>query len=337
MSPGAGGMARNDTLTRTLHTLRTLEVHTRGLSVKEIRDKLEADFRIDVSEKTVRRDLDALTDAGFPLAKEPDARYKLEPIATITPNIQLTYNELFALFLARQAFESYRGSPLFTHLRCFFDKVERALKVKNREEIESFHQHIGIKPEPGWAGGVSLEIMDTVHNACVEGHMLRIEYKSNSSAKTSVREVGPEAIYFADAGAYLVAEDQGLTKLFALGRVKSAEMLETPFESHGGFNVREFLRDGIGVLNIGDVRDVRLMIREPIASYVSERRWHESQSLTRTPEGVELRLKVRVNSELARWVLGLGPHAKVLEPAELRDEVLSLAQQIIDAQARRAG
>ncbi len=330
-------MARNDTLTRTLHTLRALEVHTRGLSVKELQDKLRDDYKIEVHEKTVRRDLEALMDAGIPLVKLDNSRYKLEPIATITPNIQLTYNELIALFLARGVFESYRGSPLFTHLRSFFDQIEKALRVKSREEIERFQQHIGIKPEPGWAGGVSLEIMDTVHNACAEGHMLRIEYKSTQNAQITTREVGPQAIYFADAGAYLVAEDRGQFKLFALARIKSAEMLEHAYESHGGFDVREFLRDGIGVLNIGEIREIRLLLREPIASYVAERRWHESQSLTRTPEGVELKLKVRLNSELARWVLSFGPAADVLEPSELREQVIQLAQDIVNKSPRRAG
>jgi predicted DNA-binding transcriptional regulator YafY len=92
--------------------------------------------------------------------------------------------------------------------------------------------------------------------------------------------------------------------------------------------MKDYIKDGLGVLTVGEVKDVEVFIEEPIASYVSERRWHESQQITRVERGIHFKLRVRVNDELARWVLGLGPSAMVVSPTELRDMVVSLASSV---------
>lgn len=324
-------MARGDTLHRTLRVMRLLELNPRGLSVREIADRLKDDEGIEIHTKTIRRDLEVIEQSGFPIDHSADGVFKLAPIAKISKAIAFSYEELLALYLARETFESQRGSPLYNNLRTFFSRLEEVLGPKAHEGLRELKRHVGIKPEPSWAAGVPAEVMETVHQACAEGHMLSIEYRGKE--RSVVRTVGPEAIYFADAGAYLVAQDaDGIHKLFALGRIRSAAMLTEHYVSQN-FSVTEFLRDGIGVLRIGEVEDIVIHVREPIASYISERRWHESQSITRTPDGIELKLRVRLNEELARWVLGLGPAAEVEKPEALAARVSEMASEIVSRQA----
>lgn len=327
-------MARGDTLHRALKVIRLLELNPQGLTVNDIERLLKDQDEIDVVQKTIRRDLDVISTCGFPVTHDKNtAKYKLEPIAKITKNLAFSYEELLALYLTRETFESQRGSPLYNNLRSFFSRLEEVLGPRAHQGLKELKQYVGIKPEPSWSVGVPAEVMETVHQACAEGHYLQIDYRPKQSSESlgiaPVRTVGPEAIYFADAGVYLVAKDSdGVHKLFALGRVRSATMLPDPYTSEG-FSVTEFLKDGIGVLRLGEIEDVHLKIREPIASYVSERRWHESQVITRVPDGIELKLRVRINDELARWVLGLGPDAEVIQPATLTDRVHSLASAIV--------
>lgn len=68
----------------------------------------------------------------------------------------------------------------------------------------------------------------------------------------------------------------------------------------------------------------------PIGSFVSERRWHDSQQITRVDGGIEFKMHVKINDELARWILGLGPSADVQAPAELREMVTSSALEIVE-------
>ena len=45
---------------------------------------------------------------------------------------------------------------------------------------------------------------------------------------------------------------------------------------------------------------------------------------------IEYRVKLSCLDEIARWVIGFGGKAKVVKPAELRRQVLGLAQEVMD-------
>lgn len=74
---------------------------------------------------------------------------------------------------------------------------------------------------------------------------------------------------------------------------------------------------------------VARILRVIHASFVSEGRWHETQTVVRIPEGDTLKMHLKINDELARWVIGLGPSAKVVTPPSLRDPVLNMLNESI--------
>lgn len=327
-------MARNDQMNRVLKVISLLERNLSGLSVREIHSRLEGEGIV-CSLRSVYRDLEAIQQAYFPVIREgngDESRWRMDSVARVTPSIQISYRELMALFIARHSLEAMKGSPIYDAIVGLFEKMEKVLGPKAQEGLAEFESYLGCKSRPAWQSGVSQEVMDTVHQACAEGHVLEIEYKAVSGENQGVvkaRKVGPSAIYLVDSGAYLIAKDlaSGVFKTYSLGRIKSAVLLDEAFDGHGSFP-KEFLQGGIGVLTQGEVTDVEIEIAEPLASYVSERRWHGSQTVARTESGVRLRMRVRVNDELVRWVLGLGADAVVLRPESLRERVGRAAGQI---------
>jgi predicted DNA-binding transcriptional regulator YafY len=53
---------------------------------------------------------------------------------------------------------------------------------------------------------------------------------------------------------------------------------------------------------------------------VEEGRWHESQKLTRQPDGGLLaEFRLSTSEEISKWLLSFGRHAHVEEPDELRE------------------
>ena len=61
-------MPRNDQVIRQWHLIRHLEATARGATLQELAEVLPADYRKHL--RTVRRDLEALEAAGFPLLTE---------------------------------------------------------------------------------------------------------------------------------------------------------------------------------------------------------------------------------------------------------------------------
>ena len=335
-------MARNKQVTRILRVISLLECTPAGFSVRELTQRLNNEGH-PCELRTVYRDLEAIQDAYFPVTKEgsdDESRWKLDSIASISPSIQFSYRELMALFIARNSLDAFRGSPVFDAIQGFFSRIEKVLGPRAQEGLAEFDTYIGFKPKPTWQSAVAQEVLDTIHQACSEGHALEIEYRAvsgNNMGEVKTRKVGPAAIYFADSSAYLIAMDFETKqyKTYSLNRVRSAMRLDEAFDSHG-FIAKEHLKGGIGVFSQGEIQNVELEVAEPIASYVSERRWHESQIVTREAHGINLKMQVKINDELARWVLGLGPAATVISPANLKLRIAELAREILKSNSDEA-
>lgn len=59
--------------------------------------------------------------------------------------------------------------------------------------------------------------------------------------------------------------------------------------------------------------------------------WHPSQVLEPQSDGtVIMRLKVTDTVELYSWILGWGEKVEVLEPDELREEIIETAKAMLD-------
>ena len=80
-----------------------------------------------------------------------------------------------------------------------------------------------------------------------------------------------------------------------------------------------------------------LHFNELVGDYIREKKWHESQALRELEDGgVELRLKLSSLAEIERWVLGWGGNVRVLQPAELADNVAAAARKILQTAAAAA-
>jgi predicted DNA-binding transcriptional regulator YafY len=67
---------------------------------------------------------------------------------------------------------------------------------------------------------------------------------------------------------------------------------------------------------------VRVRISSGWARWVGEKIWHESQKITKLPNGsLEMTFRVAGLDEIKRWILGFGPEPVVLKPPNLQKMV----------------
>jgi len=68
-----------------------------------------------------------------------------------------------------------------------------------------------------------------------------------------------------------------------------------------------------------------LLLNEETAAFLSSRQIHPTQRFSKRRDGMtRLTMTVRGTTELASWILSLGPWVKVLRPRALRQEVGTL-------------
>jgi proteasome accessory factor B len=102
-----------------------------------------------------------------------------------------------------------------------------------------------------------------------------------------------------------------------------------------GFSVDRMMDGAFGAFEPREIKTVRLRLDEISARLVAERIIHPSQKLKMLPDGGgELTLRVGVAPDLIRWILGLGAHAEVLSPPELRKQVRIAAATIAGHHAK---
>jgi predicted DNA-binding transcriptional regulator YafY len=339
-----GGKVRNRQVSRILRILHHLELNTQGLSAREILNKLKAEDHA-CSRETVYRDLKAIEQAFIPLEideSQDPARYKLSRVAHVSKDVAFSYLELLALTISRESMRVFDGTTLEEVLTPLFNRLEKLLGLKGEKAMTEFSEYLGFKPRSSYGVKVPREILDTLHQACAEGQILEMDYLAASgerAGQVATRRVGPEMLYFADSGIYLIARDLATTpgqmKTYAVSRVKRAVMLDDAYESDD-FNFDHFHKDSLAVLREGDVTSIEIVVREPMASYISERQWHPSQRSVRTSTGVRLTMDVRMNDELVRWILGMGSAAEVVGPSGLRDRVVQELGRMVAAYSRKA-
>jgi proteasome accessory factor B len=322
---------RNAQVARIYRILNLLEGSPQGLSALEIKEKLE-DRGFDVSKRTVYRDLEALSEAGFPLfPQEPQedenvTRWVLERSTRINQYLALSTKELFALHLARGILASAKGSWIHADLEQVFQKIEEKLGSSHRGHIEELSSEVRFDQSAGSNVDIDPDVLETVRAACAEEQVLSVEYRSLRSGTERRRKLGPHFVYFSKGSIYLVAEDLDqpepkLVKLFALPRMKNAVMEDIPYVA-APIDPQKLFESSFGVFRGERPEEVEIEFSARIASYIAERRWHSSQRLEKQARGnIVLKMNVAITPELVQWVLGFGADAQVLKPGDLRDRL----------------
>ena len=151
--------------------------------------------------------------------------------------------------------------------------------------------------------------------------------KSDGAAASFV--LRPYALWYCQRAWYVVGlrSDRPEPRVLKLGRFTACALTDQPFAIPDGFALRDLLGNAWRMVR-GDTRHHVAVRFEPrFSETASETRWHPTQreAWDDAHERVTLHFDVDGLDEIVWWVLGYGPNATVLEPAELATRVRQLA------------
>jgi predicted DNA-binding transcriptional regulator YafY len=88
------------------------------------------------------------------------------------------------------------------------------------------------------------------------------------------------------------------------------------------FSIDDYLRDS-WTIERGVPRQVAIEFDSTQVPYIREKQWHHSQKIEDLPGGgLRMTLTTGSTGEIMRWVMSFGSHARILEPDELRQQVI---------------
>jgi len=314
-------MARNSEVTRQWQVLRDIDAARTGITIPKL-----AAAR-GVHPRTIRRDIDALASAGFPLFDEKvngTTMWKLRarPFRGLEEQ-GLSVMELCALYFSRAMLSSLAGAPYQADAERAFAKIERALPQGCRHFLDNLPVAIKAK----FAGRKKTderrvaEIVNRATDALLRHRRVAMRYDSRASGCAKDYLVEPLRISYADGGTYLTAyvPEYGELRNFAVERIRTLGVTDEWFAARP--LPSEPFANSLGVFS-GPAERVELELDAATALHVVGREWHPSQTFEpRAGGSVLMRLDVCVDFPLRRWILGFGAGVRVVSPPRLAEDV----------------
>ncbi len=315
----------NDPTGRALHLLSLLQTH-RLWRATELAE------RLDVTERTVRRDVNRLRNLGYPVDATAgvDGGYRLAVGAHLPPLV-FDNDEAVAVALGLRAAAGAAVDGMEeTSLRALA-KIEQLLPNRLRRRVSALHSSV---VELQWAGPgavVDPGALSVLAAACRDQEDVRFDYRRRDGA-TSRRLVEPHQLVTADRRWYLVAYDlrRDGWRTFRLDRLSAARLGGNRFPTRAipGGDAATFLEASIA--SIPRNAEAILTVGAPYASVEPAISWIDHQLVETTDDSCVIRINGEELNHLALSIVRVAFHAPVtaIEPHDVADAIAVLVQRL---------
>lgn len=280
-----------------------------------------------VSRRTFQNDLALMRSdrLGYnaPIVVRDNKYYEYEdPNYSIT-HLPLNDEGLDALNSALDILRQLQGFPQLASSIDTISKLNEQISRQTGTSVPAMDmEHV-----PGYKGA---QFIGAIYDAVRKRQTLVIEYQSFKARQPQELVVYPYLLKEYRNRWFLICEKSTnrspQINIFALDRILSVRLDKGhPFRKCVDFDPEHFFDDTIGVTkSISDkARRVVIKIDRQQAPYVESKPFHKSQKVEqRFRDGsIQLSLKVVINNELERLILGYGGHAEVIAPPEFRARI----------------
>ncbi len=289
---------------------------------------VEVAAELEVSERTARRDLEALGMAGLPVysLQGRNGGWRLAGGGR-TDLSGLSAAEARALFLV--AGPSSSATP---EVRAALRKLVRALPEPFRDQAEAARTALVVDAQ-GWGGHSpgrpEPPFLDVLQRAVIDGRQVDLGYVARDGSATR-RAVHPWGLAAKGSAWYLVAGTEAGQRTFRVDRVTSATPTAEPVVRPDGFDL---------ALAWQEVTSEVERLRAPVEvtarvdpDHLALCRWIFGTRVGIGPAGPDGRVAVELRGPsvrgLAGQLAGLGSGVEVLAPVELRHELARIGTEL---------
>lgn len=307
--------------------LVTLLQGSSGYSADELARELE------VSRRTVFRDLNMLEMAHIPYYHDPDTGgYRISRHFFLPP-VSLTLTESLAVLMMTGRLRSSSRLPLIAQAARAAMKVESALPSGVREHVGSVldRLHVDLGPVSRHEG--LDDLFDQLGGAISQCRVCKLVYISFLEQQQTRLTVYPLRMVFISRAWYVIAwsvRDKE-ARTYKMGRIRKLTVTEQTFSppvEPGGSAGENIFGQAWSMISEGKMYDMHLHFDKKVAGNVAEVQWHASQRVEWNDDGsIEFHVSVDGLGEISWWIFGYGDRVEVISPPELRHRIGQAAQR----------
>ncbi|MCI0394299.1 MAG: CRISPR-associated helicase Cas3', partial [Chloroflexi bacterium] len=265
------------------------------------------------------------TELGVPFYEESRGRYRIDPRRRIS-HIPLNPQETLALYLgARRLQQQTRTGQ--QDVASALEKLARALCKPLAESLVQAARAV-LEQEQDTR---QEKVLATLVEGWLQGLRVRIHHrKLHGQLRTyTVGIYQIEPAVWGD-GVYLVGHSDyhGDLATFKVSRIEQASLTTERYTAPADFDIHKLLKHAWGIWHAdADPVTVRLRFSRQVTPRVKESIWHPSQTIRSLDDGGCIwEAEIAEWQEMEPWVRGWGSQVEVLEPAELREEIMADVQ-----------
>ncbi len=305
---------------RLLSVLMLLQAKGRATE-RELAEQLE------VSQRTIHRDLEALSAARVPVValRGSQGGWELDK-GWRTQVPALDESELRALLMAQPR---AAGHPrLAAAAQSALNKLMAALPGPMREQAAAMREKLHVDPTGWYDTGEDLSQLNVVQDAVARDRRLAFDY-TKANGEKAPRTVDPLGLVAKGMSWYLVARGANGIRTYRVSRMESVIALASGFERPARFDLAEFWKHSTAELDRKRERYLTVLAVTPAAAQ-RLKSWYPTSAASAEESGDRVQLNIAFESEdHARFiVLGLGSRAQVIKPEGLRQWLRAEAEAI---------
>jgi predicted DNA-binding transcriptional regulator YafY len=287
-----------------------------------------------VTERTIYRDVQALSLAGVPLYTQPGPRGGIALDAAYRSHLNwFTGPELQALLYTGSA-APLAELGLGQAMDHAVLKLLTLLPERGQREAELMRQRLYLDPS-GWYGfGEAHPTLPSLKEAVWKDRRIQATYDNWEGLQRPV-ELAPYSLVYKTGRWYLVAAEAGRgPRTYRVSRLSEIDMLTEGFERDTEFDIASYWAEADAAFQARLPRyPATLRVRREALVYFEQMYAGRYEVVEDGEEWLRLRVEFMVIEEARTSALGLGTDAEVLEPIQLRAAV---ENQVRDMAAKLA-
>ncbi|HYN68909.1 MAG TPA: YafY family protein [Candidatus Eisenbacteria bacterium] len=305
-----------------------------GLTAEELAGELE------VSVRTIHRDVDALSAAGIPIYAERGPLGGIRLVEGYRTRLTgMTADEAEAVFLSGlpgPAAELGLGTVVAAARLKILAALPAELRSRASRLVERFHLDA-----TGWfQAGEAVPHLGVLAEAVWEGRRVQIQYRRGDDAVPRILE--PLGLVLKAGVWYVVARTDGQLRTYRVSRVLEAHPSDESFDRPDGFDLPAWWAESSAAYERETPR-VDIVVKAnreafgPLTDMFGTRTVREAVRLEEPDANGWQRLRLAVDwpEEAASRLVGLAPFVELLEPAALRGEILAIANGAVERYSAR--
>jgi len=325
-SPAVDGGKRRDAdrrlrqAVRFARILKLLEL----LQGRDRHDTVSLAKELEVSRRTILRDIDVLRLAGVGLDYDPLKKgYGLQGDYRFAVT-GLSDDELLGQATAA-ALTSAKGLDVGEGAGPTARKIRATGRESARNLLEDALRVTAVMDLKMADHGGHREAIRTIQLALVGKHALEGVYASPYQPSENMILLHPIRLCLIKQAWYLIARPDGSDRpvTYRAARFRSLRKLGLRSEVPEAFDLRAYFGDAWAVFRGDRSHDVELRFAAEASGVVTETTWHHTQQSRKNDDGsVTLSFRVDGLEEIVWWVLGWSGNVAVVRPPELREMVV---------------